>query len=83
MICVKNTLPLGNLALVVVILIDPCVDVAKAEFFTKANQIVCGLSCKLHGDILLDLIDIVLVLIHNIKFDAATLELVQISRISM
>jgi xanthine dehydrogenase accessory factor len=60
-----------------VILIDPRVGYAKAEFFTKASQII-RLSCDaLKGATWLQQIDIALVLTHNIKLDAAALKLVQ------
>tara|TARA_B110000240_G_C13450273_1_gene432227 strand:- start:912 stop:1487 length:576 start_codon:yes stop_codon:yes gene_type:complete len=60
-----------------VLLIDSRMGYAKAEFFTKASQII-RLSCdELQGATWLQQIDIALVLTHNIKLDAAALKLLQ------
>ena len=63
-----------------VILVDPRVGYAKAEYFTKAKQIIRQPLDELHGAAWLNQIDIALVLTHNIKLDAAALRLVQNSR---
>ncbi|PKG99657.1 XdhC family protein [Paraglaciecola sp. MB-3u-78] len=62
-----------------VLLIDPRVGYAKAEFFTKANQIIRQSLDDLYGTTWLSQIDAALVLTHNIKLDAAALKLVQSS----
>jgi xanthine dehydrogenase accessory factor len=62
-----------------VLLIDPRVGYAKAEFFTKANQIIRQSLDDLYGATWLSQIDAALVLTHNIKLDAAALKLVQSS----
>ena len=60
-----------------VLLIDPRVGYAKAEFFTKASQIVRQPFDALYSATWLSQIDAALVLTHNIKLDAAALKLVQ------
>lgn len=60
-----------------VILIDPRVGYAKAEYFTKASQIIRQPIEQLYSATWLSQIDIALVLTHNIKLDAAALTLVQ------
>ena len=63
-----------------VLLIDSRMGYAKAEFFTKASQII-RLPCdELQDATWLQQIDIALVLTHNIKLDAAALKLLQNSR---
>jgi xanthine dehydrogenase accessory factor len=60
-----------------VLLIDPRVGYAKAEFFCKASQIIRQPLDELYDATWLNQIDIALVLTHNIKLDAAALKLVQ------
>jgi xanthine dehydrogenase accessory factor len=60
-----------------VLLIDPRVGYAKAEFFTKASQIIRQSIDELYDTTWLNQIDAALVLTHNIKLDAAALKLVQ------
>ncbi|MFQ3191257.1 MAG: xanthine dehydrogenase accessory factor [Paraglaciecola sp.] len=62
-----------------VFLIDPRVGYAKAEFFTKASQIIRQSIDELYDATWLSQIDAALVLTHNIKLDAAALKLVQTS----
>jgi xanthine dehydrogenase accessory factor len=62
-----------------VLLIDPRIGYAKAEFFTKANQIIRQSIDELYDTAWLSQIDAALVLTHNIKLDAASLKLVQTS----
>jgi xanthine/CO dehydrogenase XdhC/CoxF family maturation factor len=62
-----------------VLLIDPRVGYAKAEFFTKAEQIIRLPFEQLGTAAWLNQIDVALVLTHNIKLDAAALKLVQSS----
>jgi xanthine dehydrogenase accessory factor len=62
-----------------VLLIDPRVGYAKAEFFAKANQIVRQSLDELYAAPWLSQIDAALILTHNIKLDAAALKLVQSS----
>jgi xanthine dehydrogenase accessory factor len=60
-----------------VLLIDSRMGYAKAEFFSKASQIIRQPCGELHNATWLQQIDIALVLTHNIKLDAAALILVQ------
>ena len=60
-----------------VLLIDPRVGYAKAEFFTKATQIVRQPFDVLYSATWLNQIDAALILTHNIKLDAEALKLVQ------
>lgn len=60
-----------------VLLIDPRMGYAKAEFFTKVNQIIRQPFEQLYKETWLTQIDAALVLTHNIKLDAAALKLVQ------
>jgi xanthine dehydrogenase accessory factor len=62
-----------------VLLIDPRVGYAKAEFFTQASQIIRQSIDELYDTTWLNQIDAALVLTHNIKLDAAALKLVQTS----
>ncbi|MBL4629909.1 MAG: XdhC family protein [Paraglaciecola sp.] len=62
-----------------VLLIDSRVGYAKAEFFTKASQIIRQPFEQLGTATWLSQIDVALVLTHNIKLDAAALTLVQTS----
>jgi xanthine dehydrogenase accessory factor len=62
-----------------VLLIDPRIGYAKAEFFTKASQIIRQPFCELQSASWLNQIDVALVLTHNIKLDAAAVKLVQSS----
>jgi xanthine/CO dehydrogenase XdhC/CoxF family maturation factor len=62
-----------------VILVDPRVGYAKAEFFPKASQIIRSSLDELLGASWLYQIDVALILTHNIKLDAAALKLVQSS----
>jgi xanthine dehydrogenase accessory factor len=62
-----------------VLLIDPRVGYAKAEFFTNASQIIRLPLDDLSDATWLNQIDVALVLTHNIKLDAAVLKLVQTS----
>tara|TARA_R110002153_G_scaffold99102_5_gene234391 strand:- start:9624 stop:10631 length:1008 start_codon:yes stop_codon:yes gene_type:complete len=62
-----------------VLLIDPRMGYAKAEFFTKASQIIRQPFVELQSAIWLQQIDAALILTHNIKLDASALELVQSS----
>ncbi|WP_339720211.1 XdhC family protein [uncultured Paraglaciecola sp.] len=60
-----------------VLLVDPRVGYAKAEFFPKASQIIRSAFDELHSAAWVSQIDVALVLTHNIKLDAAALSLVQ------
>lgn len=60
-----------------VLLIDPRVGYAKAEFFTKASQIIRYPIDQLYSASWLSQIDVALILTHNIKLDAEALKLVQ------
>jgi len=60
-----------------VLLIDPRMGYAKAEFFTKASQIIRQPFEQLYKETWLSQIDAALVLTHNIKLDAAALTLLQ------
>ena len=62
-----------------VLLVDPRVGYAKAEFFIKASQIIRQPFDELQSASWLSQIDVALVLTHNIKLDAAALKLVQSS----
>lgn len=62
-----------------VILVDPRVGYAKAEFFPKASQIIRSSLDELLGASWLHQIDVALILTHNIKLDSAALKLVQSS----
>lgn len=62
-----------------VLLIDPRVGYAKAEYFTKASQIIRQPIEQLYSATWLSQIDVAFVLTHNIKLDAAALTLVQSS----
>ena len=59
------------------LLIDPRVGYAKAEYFTQASQIIRQPIEQLYSASWLSQIDVALVLTHNIKLDAAALTLVQ------
>jgi xanthine/CO dehydrogenase XdhC/CoxF family maturation factor len=60
-----------------VMLVDPRVGYAKAEFFPTASQIIRSGLDDLHNEPWLHQIDVALILTHNIKLDAAALKLVQ------
>ena len=60
-----------------ILLIDPRVGYAKAEYFTKSSQIIRQPIDKLYSATWLSQIDVALILTHNIKLDAAALTLVQ------
>lgn len=62
-----------------VLLIDPRMGYAKAEYFTKASQIIRQPLDELYKATWLEQIDVALILTHNIKLDAAALKLVQSS----
>lgn len=62
-----------------VLLVDPRVGYAKAEFFPKASQIIRSVFDELQSAAWLNQIDVALVLTHNIKLDAAALKLLQSS----
>jgi xanthine/CO dehydrogenase XdhC/CoxF family maturation factor len=62
-----------------VLLIDPRVGYAKAEFFNKASQIIRQPLDDLYDATWFNQIDVALILTHNIKLDAAALKLVQTS----
>ena len=62
-----------------VLLVDPRMGYAKAEYFPKASQIIRQSFDELYDATWLRQIDIALVLTHNIKLDAAALKLVQSS----
>ena len=62
-----------------VILVDPRVGYAKAEYFSKASQIIRQPLDALYSANWLKQIDVALALTHNIKLDAASVKLIQVS----